>query len=144
MSTKYIVIPSLAIGGAEKRFFDLFCALFDADNTYYLVLPQALHEQLSAQIELPKQYASNIIVIGRPGDSLVAFCIKYWAWLNKNVKGEAIFHYPINCLFPFHFFRKHSVSVSLTHCYAAPAFFTTSRSLFRQRLTMLFVKKVDV
>ena len=143
--TKFIVIPTLAIGGAEKRFFDIFCSLSTNYNSiYYLVLPKSLFIQISAQISITELILDRIIIIGEESDTLFTFCFKYYRWLNKNSIKGMHFHYPVNCLFPLHFFKGHILSISLTDCFYEPTFFSTSKSKVRQRLTMLFASKIDV
>lgn len=143
--SKFIVIPSLSIGGAEKRFIDIFCALStNYKASYYLIIPKSLFEKVNAQIKMPEKILTNIIVIGNADDSLFSFCHKYRRWLEMaSVKGMH-FHYPLNCLFPLHLLKGHHLTISLTNCYKAPSIFRKSRSLFRQRVTMFFAKKIDV
>jgi glycosyltransferase involved in cell wall biosynthesis len=142
---KFIVIPSLSIGGAEKRFFDIFAALYSSKSTdYYLILPKSLEVKLSQQVKIPHDIAKNIIALGSESDNLLKFCLNYAIWLWDNSSKGMHFHYPLNSLFPLHFFSNHHVTISLTNCYYPPAFFSLSRSLIRQRIAMFFAKRIDV
>lgn len=136
--TKYISLVSTNIGGAEKRFFDIFRSLMDYNSDVFLVVSAALYEKLSITSK------ENIIVIGNSGDSLFKFTINYFKWLRTLKSVKASFHYPMNCLFFFHFFMPHKVSMSLTNCYFTPKLFTFKRSLIRQYISLFFVSRVDV
>lgn len=135
---KYIVLVSIGIGGAEKRFFDIFRSLKDCNSNVFLVVSATLYEKLSITSK------ENIIVIGNSEDSLFKFTVNYFKWLRTLKSVKASFHYPMNCLFFFHFFMPHKVSMSLTNCYFAPKLFTFKRSLIRQYISLFFVSRVDV
>ena len=136
--SKYIVLVSIGIGGAEKRFFDIFRSFMGSNNDVFLVVSAALYKKLSITDD------RNIIVIGHTDDGLIHFIIKYYKWLKTLNNAKANFHYPMNCLFFLHFFKAHRVSMSLTNCYFAPKLLTFKRSLIRQYLTLFFVSRVDV
>lgn len=134
----YIVLVSTGIGGAEKRFFDIFRACLQTNKSVFLVLSAALHKKLAVDSD------ENLIIIGQPEDNLLRFCRQYSQWLRGMNGKEAVFHYPMNCLFFLHLFKPHQLSMSLTNCYEPPALFTPKRSLLRQYITSMFVSRIDV
>lgn len=134
----YIVLISNNVGGAEKRFFDIFKSLSKDHENIFLVLSATLANKLKTD------GINNIIVIGKEDHSLLAFLKEYYKWLMKKRNEPASFHYPMNCLFFLHYLMPHNLSMSLTNCYYAPTLFTLKRSLIRQYLTMLFVKRIDI
>lgn len=135
---KYFVLVSTGIGGAERRFFDIFNDLRKNDDSYFLILPYRLAEQLNCMD------VGGVIVVGDHKDNLLNFIKKYYMFLNHHDFQNSSFHYPINCLFFLHFFKKHKVSMSLTNCYYVPTLFSFKKSLIRQYISILFVDYIDV
>lgn len=139
MNTKnFFVLVSTSIGGAERRFFDIFLDLRSMNKSLYIIMPFSLAKMLNCTEQ------EGVIVIGVDTDNLAKFILKYTHFLNSATFSGCSFHYPINCLFFLHFFRKHKVSMSLTNCYYTPKLLSKNKSLVRQYISMFFVNHIDV
>lgn len=138
--SKYIVIASPSIGGAERRFYDIFKGLVEKNEDIYLIAPSLLLEKLDDNYKSQ----NRIISIKLSEWSYVLFCIKlYLSFIIKSSKND-IYHYPLNPPFFLHFFPIRRYSISYCYCYSRPKISLKSIGLSLQRIAGLFAKKIDV
>ncbi|MCZ8501937.1 hypothetical protein O9853_14580 [Vibrio lentus] len=99
---KYIVMVSGGIGGAEKRFFDIFKGLVTYDKEIYLVLPSCLFNLISESEDV-QPYLCNIVIVDMPAWSPIRFAWRFYNDVLKVAKNEDVFHYPLSPLFFYTF-----------------------------------------
>ncbi|WP_338617695.1 glycosyltransferase [Pigmentiphaga sp. CHJ604] len=136
----YLVIVATSVGGAERRFIDIFCSLRERGVDLTLVTSA----RLAKLAQIDKKFLPSVVILGAEKSSLLSFCFEYFKWWKKNTRALDKFHYPVNALFFLHFFSKQVFSISLTNCYYAPRFTLRSRSQLRQYIAMIFARRVDV
>ena len=115
---KYIVMLSDDIGGSEKRFFDIYCALVERDPAVHFVAPGMLLDKL----RLPSANSAvrrNIIRLEILTWSVINIVRALYPLIRRAPKGSA-FHYPLNQLLFLHFLRGHHLSMSMCDCTRSP------------------------
>ncbi|MCW3482251.1 glycosyltransferase [Neisseriaceae bacterium JH1-16] len=139
---KYIVVLSCGIGGAEKRFLDIFSAMSRTDPSVYFVAPTPLLQKIS-MAGLSDETRGRIIELP----------VRYWsAWnvlcslrrfLKSQPKGMS-YHYPLNPLLFAHLGRGDHLSLSLCDCTRVPSFPYGNKNNVLEALAIRMAKKVDV
>ncbi|MCT7975680.1 glycosyltransferase [Laspinema olomoucense] len=109
MNKMYIVLIAVKIGGAEKRFIDIFYELVNLNKNTFLVVSQSIADYITNELPFIHE---NVIILGNKQEPLLIFVIRYLHWLSKKIKEPGAYHYPINCLFFAHVFSKHQISSS--------------------------------
>lgn len=96
MRRVYIVLSTMGVGGAEKRFTDIWWALRDRGMDVHLVMDRRTHSALTQQ----KQYVMrlsehpNLHVLDFGGPSYIHFVRAMWKFF-KTQPARAIVHYPL-------------------------------------------------
>lgn len=142
MNNIYITIPSSGVGGAERRFVDIFIGLVQKNMPVYLVIPSFLYIPLFEEIK--EEYSKNIILLEINKWSFVKFCYKFFLFFIKKSRPGDHFHYPLNPLFFFHLFNKTTYSISFCHSSIIPSFKSKSGGLILQRLSIRWSRKIDI
>ena len=70
----YITIPSSGVGGAERRFTDIFIGLVEKGYPVFLVIPKFLYPKLFENIL--EDYSKNIYLLDMDQWSFVNFLLK--------------------------------------------------------------------
>jgi glycosyltransferase involved in cell wall biosynthesis len=140
--SNYIVIASPSCGGAEKRFFDIFRGLLAEGVNVVMIAPSTLTKQLLSDNNNPDLF-SAVLSIEMSEWSRKKFIIELWRVLRNLPKGSS-FHYPMNCLWPLHFFRDDHVTMSVTNCINLPSLVAGTHTGIWTWLSFFFVKRVDV
>lgn len=134
----YIVIASGGIGGAEKRFCDVFYEMRKRDANVFLVIPSCLYSLLDVNSD------DGVIVIELDKWSITRF----YYFLYRNVIYHSdrndTFHYPLNPPFFLHFFPRRKFSISFCYCYKSPRLFIKNKALILQYLASFFSSSIDV
>ena len=139
---KYIVILSDDIGGSEKRFFDIYCALVERDPTVHFVAPGMLLDKLN----LPSANSvvrRNIVRLEILTWSVRNIVRALYPVISCAPKGS-VFHYPINQLLFLHLLRGHRLSMSLCDCTRSPFDNKKSKHDYLVLLALHLASKVDV
>ena len=140
---KYIVLVSGAIGGAEKRFFDIFKGLSLIDDDVYLVVPSCLINLIGKEEDLSK-YLNKIIILDIPHWSPLSFAKKFYKSVLRKSDKEDYFHYPLSPLFFLHFFTRRKYGISFCDCHFLPKLSLRNKNASLQWLASFFAEKVDV
>ncbi|MEW6996845.1 glycosyltransferase [Colwelliaceae bacterium BS250] len=140
---KFIVIVSGAVGGAEKRFFDVFRGLLEQGENVFLVLPTCLLDVFQSENSLDK-YSENIISIELNHWSPIKFAYKFFKNVLCKSSSDDVFHYPLNPLFFLHFIKLRKFTMSLCHCYSTPKLSLKSKGLSLQFVASFFAHKIDI
>lgn len=121
--TKYIVLVGGAIGGAEKRFSDIFRAQIDQGYNVKMILSRVLASLLFSSEELNK-YRDHLVVFEGSRWRPFLFILQFYWWLLTSSKKTDVFHYPLNPLFFLHFFPHRPFTMSLCDStrYSMPPF----------------------
>lgn len=143
ISGKYYILCSYAIGGAEKRFTDIFKYQVDEGRDVTLVLPSILVNCLFTEKDL-NHYKRKIEIINIKNWNFFLYSIKYAQWLLLKSDKNKRFHYPLNPLFFLHFIPKTSFSISLCDCTRAPGTPILSKLGILERFSIIFSKNIDV
>ncbi|KLN65589.1 glycosyltransferase [Vibrio sp. VPAP30] len=138
--SKYLVIASPSIGGAERRFFDIFKSMNKNKEDIYLVAPSSLLQKLDNNYKLN----DKIISIELARWSYVMFCFQFYFGVVSKSSKDDTFHYPLNPPFFLHYFPIRKFSISYCYCYAKPKISLKSIGLSFQRIAGVFASKVDV
>ncbi|MCG9579475.1 glycosyltransferase [Vibrio tubiashii] len=138
--SKYLVIASPSIGGAERRFFDIFKSMSKNKEDIYLVAPNLLLQKLDNSYKLNEK----IISIELTRWSYVLFCFKFYFGVVCKSSKDDTFHYPLNPPFFLHYFPIRKYSISYCYCYAKPKISLKSIGLSLQRIAGVFASKIDV
>lgn len=138
----YITIPSSGVGGAERRFSDIFIGLVEKGYPVFLVIPKFLYPKLFENIS--QDYSKNIYLLDMDKWSFLKFLYQYSKFFIKNVKSGDHFHYPLNPLFMFHLFNNTTYSISLCCSVNIPNFKTKSGGYLLQRLSLNSSKNIDI
>ncbi|UWH26748.1 glycosyltransferase [Aeromonas veronii] len=139
---KYIVIPSGGIGGAEKRFFDIFTEMRKIDKNIFLVLPYCLMERLVNGLDCTS--VDGVIVLDvKSWSPLRFFFLLYKNVIIKSRRDDS-FHYPLNPPFFLHFYPLRRFSISFCYCVALPKFSLTQKGICLQWLASFFASKIDI
>lgn len=142
---KYIVLVSHGIGGAEKRFFDIFLDLIKNDKSYFLVAPSILLDKLDSDGDIRSKYSDNFIIIKMDSWSFLRFVFLFFKNIIVNSNKDDVFHYPLNPLFFLHLFPfKRSFNMSLCYCYDIPRLSIKSFGLSLQYIAAFFARKIDI
>ena len=139
----YVVLVSPSVGGAERRFFDVFTRLRRTGADILLIGPSSLVDQLI--VEHPDRADVVLGLLSVPMDtwSRPTFVRRYRRLLRTLPRGSS-FHYPLNCLWPLHLGRGDRVSMSVADCTSVPGPFAAKRTSVWAWLAFFFVAKVDV
>ncbi|WP_418113765.1 glycosyltransferase [Vibrio scophthalmi] len=140
MKAKYIVIASPSIGGAERRFFDLFKGMRNRDLDVYLVAPSMLLKKLDENHTENK----HIISVHMKRWSYMKFCFKYLTEVLVYSSKNDVFHYPLNPPFFLHALINRNYSISYCYCYDRPRLSLKSIGLSLQKLASPIAKKIDI
>lgn len=140
---KYIVLVSGSIGGAEKRFFDIFRGLLQIDQKVFLVLPSCLFDIISQEEDL-SNYLDNIIILDIPVWSPLIFIKKYFNEVLKRSNKNDFFHYPLSPLFFLHLLVKRKYSISFCDCHYLPRLSLKNMNASLQWLASFFSAKIDI
>lgn len=138
----YIVIASNGVGGAEKRFVDIYKDLVFQGKECYLVLPMFLKNTLLGNVD--DFILSNVKFIKMYKWSYIFFCFKLFFSIVIKEKKGAHFHYPLNPPFFLHFFSKNTFSISFCHSSLVPKFTTESFGLTFQRMASSYATRIDI
>ncbi|MFA0603357.1 hypothetical protein [Vibrio amylolyticus] len=138
--SKYLVVASPSIGGAERRFFDIFKSLVEKGEDIYFIAPDLLLEKLDNNYE----YRERIVDIKLKKWSYILFCIKLYFGCILSSSKEDVFHYPLNPPFFLHFLPIRKYSISYCYCYSRPKLSFKSIGLSLQRIAGMFAKSIDV
>lgn len=140
---KNIVLISGAIGGAEKRFADIFRAQLDCGFDARMILSSLLAELLFTPEERRK-YAHRLVIIPLKKWKPLLFLLKFYKWIVFHSDKNDVFHYPLNPPFFLHFFPKRKFTISLCDStrYSSPPF--KSRHDAVDYFAMKFASKIDV
>ncbi|ENM5882626.1 glycosyltransferase [Vibrio cholerae] len=136
--SRYIILASNSVGGAEKRFFDIFISLREQKEDVFFVAPTMLLEKLNCS------GIDNIIEIKMNSWSYIKFIFKLYLVLIIKCSNNDFFHYPLNPPFFLHVFTHRNISISYCYCYSKPKISISSLGLSLQKLASYFVKKIDV
>lgn len=139
---KYIVMLSDDIGGSEKRFFDIYCALVERDPTVHFVAPGMLLDKLS----LPSANSAvcrNIVRLEILTWSVINVVRALYPLIRRAPKGSA-FHYPLNQLLFLHLLRGHRLSMSMCDCTHSPFDNQKNKHDYLIILALHLACKVDV
>jgi len=96
MKTVYIIISTIGIGGAEKRFSELWLNMQARGyNNVKLVLPKITLDKLAKTKEFSKtkQYSENIIVLNWSGGSYIAKRKMLINFVDEHKNKNPIFHF---------------------------------------------------
>ncbi|MFS1947162.1 glycosyltransferase [Vibrio sp. J383] len=140
---KYIVMVSGGIGGAEKRFFDIFKGLVTYDKEIYLVLPSCLFNLISESEDV-QPYLCNIVIVDMPAWSPIRFAWRFYNDVLKVAKNEDVFHYPLSPLFFLHLFGGKKFTISYCDCYKPPKLSTNNKNSTLQYIASFFSSKIDI
>lgn len=110
--SSFFVLLSNEIGGAERRFYDIFTSIRRAGNSVYLIAPETLVSKLMEEDPRPDLAGSLIGLRGRKWNRF-AVSIELAKEIRK-IPRNCSFHYPMNCLWFLHLFRGHAVTCSIT------------------------------
>lgn len=141
--SKYIVIVSPSYGGAEKRFFDIYSDLKPNVANLFLIAPSSLAEKFIADYPDRREALAGIISIPIEKWSRFGFIFQFGRLLKTLPRGS-VFHYPLNCLWPMHIFRRDRVTMSVADCTTIPRIFSRNRNDVFTWVAFLFVCKIDV
>lgn len=139
----YVVLVSPSVGGAERRFFDVFTRLRRTSADIALIGPSSLIEQLVAEHPERADVAAALIAVDMATWSRPTFVRRYRQLLRTLPRGSS-FHYPLNCLWFLHLGRGDRVSMSVADCTSVPAPFAAKRTSVWAWLAFFFVTRVDV
>lgn len=139
---KYIVIASGGIGGAEKRFFDIFVEMRKIDNNVYLVIPSCLFMLMTT--ELKGKLEEGVIIINMKKWSPLKFLFSLYIKVILRSTSSDSFHYPLNPAFFLHFLPFRRFSLSFCYCYEMPTFSFKNKALLLQWCAAFFAFKIDV
>lgn len=139
---KYIVMASPLLGGAEKRFFDIYCALVETDPLLHFVVPAPLADALGAPDASPAA-RRNLIPLDVREWSVRRFLETLYAVI-RTAPRHSVFHYPLNPVFPLHMFRGHRLSMSICDCTRAPARYHATPRALLQHWAMRRARAIDV
>ncbi len=139
----YIVMVSPAYGGAEKRFFDVFCGLRRQGMSIHYVAPSMLAAKLREDHPERTDVFAGLLEIPLVRWSPMQFVLAWRRMLMRLPRGSA-FHYPMNCLWPLHLGRGDRLSMSVVDCMSVPRLMRTPRSAALNRIAFAFVRRVDV
>ena len=139
----YVVLVSPSVGGAERRFFDVFTRLRRTGADVALVGPSSLIDQLTAEHPERADVVPALIAVPMGAWSRPAFVRRYRQLLRTLPRGSR-FHYPLNCLWFLHLGRHDTVSMSVADCTSVPGPFSAKRTSVLAWLAFFFVTKVDV
>ena len=138
---KYIVIASGGIGGAEKRFYDLFLEMRKRDKRTYLIAPSCLLKILNKRdFEGPLE---GIISFEMERWSPIIFIVELAKFIFRSKRTD-VFHYPLNPLFFLHLIPRRKFSMSLCYCYGTPKLDIKNKALSLQWMASHFASKIDV
>ena len=139
----YIVIASNGVGGAERRFVDIFRGLIEQGHDCYLVLPGFLKDRLLN--ELDDFFLAHVISIDMNRWSYLTFSYKLYFILIRNSGYDSHFYYPLNPPFFLHILNKKcTYSISFCHSSLVPRITLNSFGLTMLRLASIFSKNIDV
>ena len=139
----YIVLVSPSVGGAERRFFDVFTRLRRASEDVALIGPSSLIDQLIAEHPERADVAPALIPVAVDAWSRPTFIRRYRRLL-RTLPRRSSFHYPLNCLWFLHLGRGDRVSMSVADCTSVPGPFSGKRTSVWAWLAFFFVSRVDV
>lgn len=140
---KYFVLVSGAIGGAEKRFADIFKAQRSIGIDARIILPSILARDLFSADEM-QEYGSKIVQLKMKSWNPLLFIIRFYFWILKNSNKDDVFHYPLNPLFFLHLFPRRTYILSLCDSlrYSTPPF--KNRNDVMDYVAMRWARAVDV
>lgn len=139
----YVVIASNGVGGAERRFVDIFKGLIEQGHDCYLVLPGFLKDRLLN--ELDDFFLAHVITIDMNRWSYLTFSYKLYFMLIRNSGYNSHFYYPLNPPFFLHILNKKcTYSISFCHSFLIPKITLKSFGLTMLRVASIFSKNIDV
>ncbi len=140
---KHIVLIAGVIGGAEKRFFDIFRASYERDSDVFLVISSGLLSFFKSEYDL-KKYQNNIITIELDDWSPIKFIFKFYNQILRRSDPLDVFHYPTKPLFFLHLLTRRKFTISLCNCHASPSLSLVNKPLLLQYFAIFFAEKIDV
>ena len=140
----YIIMYTTNIGGAEKRFTELWLSFQKIGyKNIKLVLPKELFDNLieNSQLQIINQYKENIIFIERTNKGYYYKRKKLIEFVNKYNQDNAIFHFIL--MFPI--FTNYSNNYNSVFTYPATSFKALgAKGLFTTFFSFLESNKIDV
>lgn len=137
----YIVVVSGDIGGAERRFFDIFTAIKREGYDINFVAPCRLIRKLQSDHPMREDVFCGMIGLGSEQWSSLKFVTQFVIFALALKRGT--FHYPLNCIWPFHRLRGDRVTASVTDCTHIPRL-AFSRKNILSYLKIIGADKIDV
>ena len=131
------------MGGAEKRFFDIFRALNDRDPNIHLVLPSCLLNIFQKENSIGS-LSKNIVSINMPVWAPIKFSFLLFLDVISKSGKDDIFHYPLNPMFHLHIISGRQFTMSLCDCYEIPKLSLKSKAKSIQLMASFFAKKIDI
>lgn len=139
----YFVLVTPDIGGAEKRFFDVFTAMRRAGSDVMLIGPSGLLAKLRSEYADRDDVLAATIGVPLAPYTPLSFMKGFFALLRTLPRGSS-FHYPLNCLWPLHLGRGDRVTMSVVDSARVPKLFGTTRTNRWTWLAMQFSPRIDV
>ena len=139
----YVVLVSPSVGGAERRFFDIFTRLRRSGADVSLIGPSSLIDQLVAEHPERSDLVPSLLSVPMGGWSRPTFVRRYRRLL-ATLPRRTRFHYPLNCLWPLHLGRGDRVSMSVADCTSVPSPRSRQRTSVWAWLAFFFVSRIDV
>ncbi len=139
----YIIVVSPDVGGAERRFFDIFTALRRAGEDIYYVAPSLLVEKLAAAVPGREDVVLGIVSVPMSRWRPMEF-IRRFRKLLAGIPRGSTFHYPLNSLWPLHIGRGDRLVQSVVNCFIVPRLFTRHVHALRNRIAFQFSERIDV
>lgn len=139
---KYIIISSGGIGGAEKRFFDIFIEMRKIDKNVFLVLPFCLIEKLANGIDF-KNIEGVVVLDVKLWSPLRFFFLLYKNVIIKSERDDR-FHYPLNPPFFLHLYPLRRFSISFCYCLTIPKFSLIQKGICLQWFASFFASRIDI
>lgn len=141
----YIILQTSNIGGAEKRFMELWCYFKKQGiDNIFLVINKALFD-IAIRIEslyLLKENKNNIIILDNKSKRAREFFFQFFPIIYSAPKGT-IFHYPLLGIPFVHFFLKQKMIISMVNSiYFESTMNKKSKLLFK--INSLFSDKIDI
>ena len=143
MTARYIVIVSPSYGGAEKRFFDIYTGLRRRAGDIHYVAPSTLLDRLKKDHPERSDVFAGLVPVHLPRWSARGFLRAYRRVL-RSLPRESVFHYPMQCLWPLHFGRGDSLSLSFVDCTMVPRLLTGHRNALLAYVASFFAQKIDI
>jgi glycosyltransferase involved in cell wall biosynthesis len=96
MKRVYIVFSTTSVGGAEKRFTDIWCALVQQGTDVHLVMDRRVHAALLQQREYAPRIRQhpNLHVLDFGGTTYMSYAQALWNFFGTQPK-DAVVHYPL-------------------------------------------------